>query len=255
MKERLERVKVYNLSNGYGLGRRIAHRLGKEPSLFRGLVFDKGKRLFYPLERVEGESLYIIQDLWGNRGERIVNLLLFIDECQKERPKEINVIIPYIPFKSYRAQDRENLIVFLESLKKAGVSTLFTLDNNDPVLIENRILKVKTIAFSQVFLSNIEYFAYKCGFLNDEITLISPNWHYMNRLNDFASNLPGCRIADISLFENISKCGRQVHVFIYCASGDNPDRTGTAHQHAVRNIRGTHSDDEQPLRIVFSRPI
>ena len=201
MKERLERVKVYNLSNGYGLGRRIAHRLGKEPSLFRGLVFDKGKRLFYPLERVEGESLYIIQDLWGNRGERIVNLLLFIDECQKERPKEINVIIPYIPFKSYRAQDRENLIVFLESLKKAGVSTLFTLDNNDPVLIENRILKVKTIAFSQVFLSNIEYFAYKCGFLNDEITLISPNWHYMNRLNDFASNLPGCRIADISLFD------------------------------------------------------
>lgn len=201
MKEGLERAVIYNLSNGYGLGRRIAHRLGKEPSPFRGLVFDKGKRLFYPLERVEGKSLYIIQDLWGNKGERIVNLLLFIDECQKERPKEINIIIPYIPFKSYKVADRENLIVFLESLQKAGVNSLFTLDNDDPVLIKNRIIKVKTITFSQVFLPNIEYFAYKCSFLNGEITLITPNRHYINRLKDFAFNLPGSQMVDISILD------------------------------------------------------
>ncbi len=125
---------VVSLSNDLGLGAKISKSLGIKHLTAHVKVFPDGEvyvRLPEP-QSLKNEVVYVVQSLYPNQNDKIVELLLSIDALNEVGAKEVRTIIPYM---AYSRQDRTfldgeaiSIRLLLNTLYNLGVNGIITID-------------------------------------------------------------------------------------------------------------------------------
>ena len=142
---------VVSLSNDLGLGAEISKALGIKHLTTYTKVFPDGEvyvRLQEP-KSLRNVIAYVVQSLYPNQNDKIMELLLGIDALYGAGAKEVKAIIPYM---AYSRQDR----IFLEGEAvsiRALFNALYSLGVNEIITID--IHSVKAMSYFKGKIHNI----------------------------------------------------------------------------------------------------
>ena len=88
----------------FGIGKRIAEKLGLQLGKAEIQRFKDGEVYIEIEETVRGRDVFVVQSTSEPVNENLMELLIFVDALKRASAKTINVIIPYY---GYARQDRK----------------------------------------------------------------------------------------------------------------------------------------------------
>ncbi len=183
-------VQVISLPGDPGLGPELARYLGTAYSTFFSKRFPDGEVYIRMVEPVSGDRVLLVQSMYPNQNDRVVELLLALEVLERYR-NEVVLISPYL---AYSRQDKEFLpgeSVSLRSLMKTlsllGLGTLVTVDAHNPTAVRDflsgsRYLNVVPV---EVFAEALR------GYRTQELTVVAPDQGASERARALAEKL-GC---------------------------------------------------------------
>jgi len=121
-------------SNSQGLAEKISKQTQIPIAKILLKRFPDGESYVLVDENVGGKEVFLVQSMYPNQNDALVELLLISDALKNLRAKKITAIIPYL---AYARQDKpsqlgepHSLKVVVELLKDAGISKVITVDTH-----------------------------------------------------------------------------------------------------------------------------
>jgi len=183
-------TQVVSLPGDPGLGPEVARYLGVVHSTFFSKRFPDGEVYLRLPEPVSGDRVLLVQSMYPNQNDRVVELLLALDVLERYG-NEVILISPYL---AYSRQDKEFLpgeAISLRSLVRAlsstGLSTLVTVDAHSPSAIREflggrRYINVVPV---EVFAEALKTYRFR------ELTVVAPDQGAAERARALAEKI-GC---------------------------------------------------------------
>ncbi len=184
-------MKVTSLPGDPGIGPRLADYLKLEHVQFQHKIFPDGELYLRLPKIVEGERVLLVQSMYPNQNDRVVELLLALELLSRYN----NSVVLLVTYLAYARQDKEFLAgepISLRSLVKAlsslGLEALVTVDAHSPLAIKEFVGSVRYVnlvpdeVFSEVLSKK---------YRREELTVIAPDQGAEKRAASLAKQL-GC---------------------------------------------------------------
>lgn len=153
-------------------------------------TFKDGEINFENNTSIRNERCFIIQSIFGNYNDRLMEMLIAIDALKRASAQEVNVVIPYL---FYSRQDRKakprqaiSASMLAKILETAGANRIVTLDLHAPQIEGFYSIPVDNIPCAPLF---IKFFQSK---IKPNTVIIAPDHGSVSRTGKVAErmNLP-----------------------------------------------------------------
>ncbi len=138
-------MKLFALNASSALGTRIAAQLGSRPDPHEEREFSYGEHKARPLVSVQGEDVYVISSLHGDRdfsvNDKICRLLFFIGALKDAGAGRVTAVCPYLAYsrKDRRTKSRDPVTTryLATALQSIGTDRVVTMDIHNLAAFEN----------------------------------------------------------------------------------------------------------------------
>jgi len=125
-------IKVFSGSSHPGLSKEIAEYLGLKLGEIDLKKFSNGENYARFLENIRGRDVFLVQSLFGNVNDHLVELLIMLDAAKRSSAERITAVIPHYAYarQDRKADSREPITAKLvaDLLSKAGANRVITMD-------------------------------------------------------------------------------------------------------------------------------
>lgn len=138
-------MKLFALNASSALGSRIAARLGRDLDPHEEREFSYGEHKARPLVDVQGEDVYVVASLHGDRdysvNDRICRLLFFVGALKDAGAGRVTAVSPYLAYsrKDCRTKSRDPITTryLATALQSVGTDRMVTMDIHNLAAFEN----------------------------------------------------------------------------------------------------------------------
>jgi len=187
-------MKIYTLPEMTDLEQSILRQNNQKLDLCLWKEFPDGE-IFLSLKSLEKEA--VILGRTSPPGENFFRTLLLVDTLRRAGAKKINLILPYF---GYSRQDRKiffgdalTSVCLRDSLARAGVTRIVTLDLHSQKIIEKSPVKIINLTMAEEFAR-----AVKEQIGDEKLTVISPDYGGKHQAERLARYLRGGAVAWIN---------------------------------------------------------
>ncbi len=166
-------MKLIAGTSNFRLSESIAHYLALSLMSVDIQKFADGEICIRIQEDVADEDVYVLQSLFPNINDCLVELLILSNVLKKNGAKKITAVIPYYAYA--RQQDSASLVVSL--LTASGVDRILTLD------LHNSNVGIDTLATTSLFATDIQ------TRFKDSVVIVSPDAGGIERARCLAQKL------------------------------------------------------------------
>jgi ribose-phosphate pyrophosphokinase len=199
MESETEAPLLFTLGSNPELSGQVSSRLRVAVSPVKRSHFADGEVFVKPLCPVENRVCYIIHSTYNPVGERLMELLVFIDALKRAKAKKIVAIMPYY---GYARQDRiidpgDPITGLLTAnlLKEAGADGLVTIDFHSARLLAEMPFPVHNLTALPLFADRFKDELFQVKTPYEDICVVSPDHGGMIRAQSFSESFPGSTFA------------------------------------------------------------
>lgn len=138
-------MKLFALAASSALGGRVATRLGHPVDPHEEREFSYGEHKARPLTDVQGEDVYVISSLHGDRdssvNDKLCRLLFFVGALKDAGAARVTAVSPYLAYsrKDCRTKSRDPITTryLASALQSVGMNRMVTMDVHNLAAFEN----------------------------------------------------------------------------------------------------------------------
>lgn len=162
--------------------------------------FADGEVFAKPLCSVKDKICFVVQSTSRPANDRLMELLVFIDALKNGGAKKIHLLVPYYGYARQERQIDENdpisarLVAHL--IETSGASSIAITDIHAIKILsffEN--IPAINLPCAPLFGAHFKDHAEKCGFANENVTIVSPDHGGVKRAEHFLTYFPGASLA------------------------------------------------------------
>ncbi|MDA0748885.1 MAG: ribose-phosphate pyrophosphokinase [bacterium] len=127
-----EPILVFGGTGSPKLTRNICSHLGVEPGKNETLRFSEGNLFVRILENVRGRNVYLIQSTGYQANDNFMELLFWIDACNRASAASVTVVMPYFTYAKGDKKDEPRVSirarVCADAIESVGADRIVTMD-------------------------------------------------------------------------------------------------------------------------------
>ncbi len=128
----MNNMKVISGSSNLPVAQKIASYLGEELTKVEIPRFSDGEIYAHIKENVRGSDVFVVESLYPNVNENLVELLILCDALKRSSAKQIIAVVPYYAYARQDRKDRPRVPItaklVADLITKAGASRMLSVD-------------------------------------------------------------------------------------------------------------------------------